>query len=164
MKKRGPRPDMVIRNHRHGHAARGRQSPEYLLWCAIIGRCYTPTSTVYAYYGGRGIRVADEWRTFEGFLRGLATLGPKPSPEHSIDRIRSDGDYAPGNIRWATKIEQARNQRNNTLVPFAGLLLCISAWAERVGLNQYMISKRLRRGWSPEDALTTPALTGATRR
>ena len=72
-------------------------------------RCYTPTSGGYSIYGGRGIRVCDRWRnSFEAFY---ADMGPRPSAKHSLDRIDVDGNYEPGNCRWATHGEQSWNRR-----------------------------------------------------
>jgi hypothetical protein len=74
-------------------------------------RCIYPSQKGFRHYGGRGIRVCDEWTGPDGFERFLAHIGPKPSPELSIDRIDNDGNYEPGNVRWATASEQQRNKR-----------------------------------------------------
>jgi hypothetical protein len=71
-------------------------------------RCNNPKAAQYQYYGGRGIRVCERWNVFENFL---ADMGPRPSPSHSIDRINNDGNYEPGNCRWATMSTQRLNQR-----------------------------------------------------
>jgi len=92
----------------HGHARQGAQTAEYRAWCGIIDRCLNPNHRDYRYYGGRGITVDPRWRDFVTFL---ADAGPRPSPAYSLDRIDNALGYAPGNVRWATKVEQARNRR-----------------------------------------------------
>jgi hypothetical protein len=95
-------------NTKHGEAANGKLSPEYSTWRSMIQRCEDPRHNRYDRYGGRGIRVCDRWRnSFEAFL---ADMGRKPSSNLSIDRINNDGNYEPGNCRWATASEQQKNK------------------------------------------------------
>lgn len=82
---------------------------EYRIWADMISRCERPTATGYKDYGDRGIGVCQTWR--QSFVAFLADVGQRPSPLHSIDRINNDGNYEPGNVRWATKSEQRLNQR-----------------------------------------------------
>ncbi|MBA4033193.1 MAG: hypothetical protein C0480_01115 [Bradyrhizobium sp.] len=83
----------------------GRYLPEYETWCRIKKRCYNPNSEKWHRYGGRGIEVCERWR--KSFADFLADVGRRPSPEHSIDRYPdNDGNYEPGNVRWATRLEQ----------------------------------------------------------
>lgn len=87
--------------------------PEYALWYQMVRRCVDAGSPNYSWYGGKGIRVAPEWlHDFDAFL---AHIGRRPSPLHSIDRINSLGNYAPGNVRWATPKQQARNRGTTKL-------------------------------------------------
>jgi len=97
----------------HGEACSGRWTPEYRAWQNMITRCHNPKATRYKSWGGRGISVCDEWlANYGAFLRHM---GRKPSPQHSLDRYpNNDGNYEPGNTRWATRKEQASNTRRKT--------------------------------------------------
>lgn len=101
--------------------------------------------------------MCDRWRdSFEAFLEDV---GPRPSPEHSIDRINNDGPYEPGNVRWATKKEQDRNKRQTHLIEYKGETHCITEWAEILGMNRKTLFSRINeRGWSVERAFTEPTL------
>lgn len=87
----------------------GWKSTEYTVWSGMKQRCHNPQCAHYFRYGGRGIKVCQRWKkSFAGFLQDV---GPRPSREHSLDRIDNDGDYEPTNCRWATKDEQGLNKR-----------------------------------------------------
>lgn len=107
------------------------------------------------HYTLRGITVCDEWKnSFEAFLKDV---GPKPSQKHTLDRIDNNQGYTPGNVRWATRIEQARNQRRTTMLTYQDETRPLTEWAEIVGIPQRTIKSRLKMGWSTEAALTTPS-------
>jgi len=99
-------------NVKHGHKRTSVETTEYRIWKGIIQRCTNPKRTVWRYYGGRGIKVCERWLVFENFL---ADMGPRPLGR-SIDRIDNDGDYEPGNCRWATVKEQRANRSDSARV------------------------------------------------
>ena len=123
---------------------------EYSCWKKMIARCYRPKEASYIWYGKKGIKVAPEWFNFRTFL---SDIGPRPSLKYSLDRINSNGNYEPGNVRWATRTAQARNRRNNRLITVNGTTLTVSAWAEKLDISPNPIYSRLQRGWSPLKAL-----------
>jgi len=105
---------------RHGGAVRLRagQKPTllkhmYQAWLSMHARCRNPKATGYENYGARGIRVARRWTGRDGFQHFVDDLGMRPTLEHTVERINSDGDYASDNCRWATRLEQAQNQRHH---------------------------------------------------
>lgn len=137
---------------RHGHARTGEESPQYRTWQSMIRRCVDPNHISFRYYGARGISVCERWQTFENFL---ADMPPRPSREHSIDRINVNGNYEPGNVRWATAVEQGRNKTKNRIVEYHGRKMCLTEAAELAGLGEGIVRQRLDRGWSVDRALST---------
>jgi hypothetical protein len=103
-------------NLKHGNNRREETTPEYRAWRSMIARCENPKARGYERYGGRGIKICKEWR--DSFQKFFFDMGIRPSNRHSLDRIESNGDYEPGNCRWADKTTQSRNvrrsQRNST--------------------------------------------------
>jgi hypothetical protein len=133
-----------------------RSSPEWRVWAAMKARCSTETAGGYSEYGGRGISVCDRWTTsFEAFFEDM---GPRPSPAHSIERDDVDGPYEPGNCRWATAKEQARNKRTTVFLVVAGERKSLSEWAEARGFAHVTFYKRYLAGWSDEEIVNTPRL------
>ena len=136
---------------RHGFADSGT----YYSWAFMKRRCYDFKHPSYHQYGGRGVTVCNRWRhSIEAFVEDM---GERPSSEYSIDRIDNDGNYEPGNCRWATRQQQARNTSRNVLLTHDGTTKCLAAWVEDTGINRSTIRRRLRDGWTVADALTMPA-------
>lgn len=138
-----------IRARRHGMA----QTKEYQLWGAMLRRCLNPNAAGYRQYGGRGIKVCERWMDFGNFY---ADMGPRPSPRHSLDRFPDqNGDYEPGNCRWATSTEQARNTRSNRMIEFRGESRCLAEWSEILNVPYHTLKARLNR-MSVEESFTRP--------
>lgn len=128
------------------------KSREYRIYCLMKGRCRNPNTPGYKNYGGRGIKVCDRWiNSFENFL---ADIGNSPSNEYSLDRINNDGNYEPGNCRWATRKQQTNNKRGNSIIEHNGIKLTVAQWAEKLNMNPDLIYRRLYRGWTATQSLT----------
>lgn len=87
------------------------KSDEYMVWRNMLKRCYNKKTKDYKYYGGRGIEVCERWRN--SFIAFLGDIGPRPTCYFSIDRMNNNGNYEPGNVRWATQSEQNLNQQKS---------------------------------------------------
>ena len=136
----------------HG-LTRRRIPPEYKIWTGIKSRCFNANTPAYIRYGGRGITMAREWQyNYEIFF---TYVGSRPSPIHSIDRFpNGNGNYEPGNVRWATTTEQARNRNKTTMLTFNGQTKSLMEWAEIVGIGASVIRNRLNQGWDVVAALS----------
>lgn len=131
---------------------RQRFKSEYKAFKESKFRCNNINSSNYDIYGGRGIEHKIE--TFEIFLDHI---GPKPSKNHSLDRIDTNGNYEIGNIRWATSKEQNRNKRNNRIIEIDGESKTLSEWCEIYKITQRTANRRINRyGWCPKKALSDP--------
>lgn len=144
----------IKRNWKHGQT----DTPEYWIWCGMIKRCTYAKDNAYRFYGALGIKVAEEWRGPEGFVAFLRHVGPRPSPQHSIDRFPNQkGNYEPGNVRWATMKEQQRNRKSNRMITLHGKTKSLIEWIESGGtVSRGTFYKRVRNGLSVERALTEP--------
>jgi hypothetical protein len=131
------------------------RAEEYSIWKGMSRRCRDPKLKCADRYLGRGIRVCDRWK--KSFKDFIDDMGPRPSPEHSVERRDNDGGYCPDNCYWATPTEQQRNKRNSALLTHGGETMCIAAWADKTGIPAGTISTRIATlGWTVEKALTTP--------
>lgn len=139
-------------NLKHGQSGRTR-TKEYYTWCSMVGRCQNPNLPMYKRYGGRGITVCERWRnSYETFL---SDLGKAPSKKHSIERINNDGNYEPGNCKWATNDEQQRNRQGVILVTHNNLTLPLSDWCNRLKLNRSTVRKYLNNGKTFPDIINS---------
>lgn len=139
-------------NHKLKH---GRsKTPEFGVWRDMRLRCFNPDRVSYPNYGGRGISVCPRWdKSFRAFL---SDMGERPTPKHSIERIDNDGDYKPSNCRWATRIEQASNQRTNRLITAGGVTKTLTQWSRDIGVCRSSIANRIKYGMPPELAVYFP--------
>lgn len=136
----------------HGQAG-GKKSKTYNSWRDMKKRCNNPNHRAYADYGGRGIKVCQRWQdSFDNFLEDM---GPKPNG-YTLDRIDNDGNYEPGNCRWASARTQANNRRNNILVIAEGVEDTLANHCRRLNLRYSVVKQRIRSGWPIEKALNTP--------
>lgn len=122
----------------------------YRIWDLMHSRCTNPKNLRFKQYGGRGITVCESWRTFEGFL---ADMGECPDG-CSIDRIDPNGNYEPGNCRWATEAVQQNNRTSNRMIEFNGRTQSLADWAREIGIKPATLRHRIESGWSIEDAMT----------
>jgi hypothetical protein len=133
-----------------------RGSTLHVIWRNMLARCHDPRSKDYPRYGARGIAVCPEWRGALGVRAFVAHIGPRPSRAHTVDRVDNDRGYEPGNVRWATGEEQHNNRRDNVLVEHDGQRKTISQWSRVYNLPRQLIAMRIRTGWVPTLAVSTP--------
>jgi hypothetical protein len=142
-----------LRSTTHGQTKGGNKSKTYKTWADIKSRCYDVNHPRYEDYGGRGIKVYLPWHKFENFYKDVGDI-----PEGmTFDRIDNDGNYEPGNWRFATYIEQNNNRRDNVWKEYKGERKTIAQWSRDLGINQQTLRNRLGYlEWSIERAFTTP--------
>jgi len=119
-------------------------------------RCCVPASKDYQSYGARGIRVHERWAS--DFLAFLSDMGERPEGT-TLDRIDVNGNYEPGNCRWATPAQQAANRRNTLFLTANGETAPLAEWARRLGVERSTLRNRKLSGWTDEQTATTPART-----
>lgn len=135
----------------------------------MLSRCENPKHRAYPRYGGRGIRVCERWRSsFEAFAGDVGPrppgVGPTGRALYSLDRYpNNDGNYEPGNVRWATAEEQARGKRNVKLLTYRGRDQTLAEWVRELGLGYRLVICRLYKGWGVVRAFEEPARPHRTR-
>jgi hypothetical protein len=133
-------------------------TPEHISWVMMKDRCLNPKNKCYKDYGGRGITVYTPW--IENFKLFLEYMGQKPGSKYSLDRIDNSKGYEPGNVRWATPMEQANNKRCNVFIEHNGLRMTKPQWDRFLGFRIGTIQNRIgRSGWSFDKAVSTPVST-----
>jgi len=143
-----------VARHNSTSLSGGRLSGTYSSWVNMVQRCTNPHAVNYRNYGGRGIEVCDLWQ--ESFDAFVMTVGERPDSEYTIDRIDTNGNYEPGNCRWATRTEQNRNRRDNIHVELNGVTKTVFEWVNELGLKKSTIYKRISKGMDPREALLKP--------
>lgn len=130
------------------------EHPElYAVWKTMKARVSNPQNKSYASYGGRGITLSPRWERFETFLEDM---GPRPTPDHQIERKDNDGPYSPENCIWATRQRQANNTRRNRLLEIGGVYKTLAQWCRDYGIDRDRVRARLDKGWPLQDALERP--------
>lgn len=138
------------------------QTPEYHAWKNAVHRCHNSKNKSYPDYGGRGIQVCDQWRNdYQQFYKDV---GPKPSPELTLDRIDNNKGYEPGNVEWRSRKVQQNNRRPHTNMGQRGLVVTINGrsqtirrWSQETGVNMATIRSRYYAG-KTDLALIAPPL------
>ena len=121
---------------------------------SMLQRCYNKKCKAYRWYGAKGIIVCDEWKNdLMSFYNWAMENGYKEGL--TLDRIKSTGNYEPSNCRWVAMDIQQRNKSNNVFIEFNGETMCVTDWANRIGIDHETLNKRLK-NWTLEKALTTP--------
>lgn len=130
-------------------------SPLYLIWKGMKQRCYNKNSNGFKNYGGRNIKICNEWvNNFQAFYEWSIYSGYKQGL--SIDRIDNNGDYCPEYCRWASHIEQSNNTRKNRYLIYMGKTQTMSEWAREMHMPVNTLRTRLNLGWNVEDAISVP--------
>lgn len=125
-------------------------------------RCTNPNQKSYQKYGAAGISICERWLSFDNFIEDM---GPIPEDKNSIDRIENDKGYYKANCRWADRIEQANNRKSVHKVTMNGKTQSIAKWARELGVNQGTFYSRINiLGWTPEQAVFTPVISGQPQR
>lgn len=136
----------------HGESINQLKSPEYKSWQAMKSRCYNPNSTGFHSYGGRGIKVCDQW--VNDFSQFLSDMGRRPSTAHTLDRIEGDAGYNPSNCRWATPMEQMAHTSRTRIVTIKGKTMPLSEAIRMFSsVPEGTVSARISRGWDVESAI-----------
>lgn len=137
----------VSKNKKHGYFG----TRIYRIWSGMMTRCTNPNHKHYNDYGGRGIQVCDQWKTFEGFIKDV---GLPPSDDHTLDRYPDpNGNYEPNNFRWATSTEQGRNRKNTIMLTYKNETKSLIEWADFFDIKYSTAKRRYYKGLCVEEIL-----------
>ena len=126
--------------------------PLYGTWFQMISRCENPNQNHYDRYGGRGIKVCEEWHDFWNFVKWSDSIGVRPDG-FTLDRIDNDGNYEPNNCRWANWNTQTTNKSSNVYIEYNGISKTMIEWCNDLNIHPHTLQNRIKRGWSIERAL-----------
>lgn len=146
--------DSNRRRTRHGGAVRGKTSKLYMAWRGIKNRCLNPNSPHYHRYGGRGITMHPAWA--EDFEVFKSDVEEAPEPFMTLDRIDNERGYEPGNVRWATRKEQANNRATNVYVTHQGKTKTLAEWADHFGWKYGLLRGRWNAGKRDAELFADP--------
>lgn len=147
-------------NNKYGLTHGMTYTPTFNSWANMIQRCTNTKHPDYKYYGGRGIKICEEWKLFINFFNDI---GIRPEGM-TLNRIDNGKGYFKENCRWATWIEQQNNSRHVNLITFNGETKSIRQWAQQTGINENTIRLRISKsGWTIEEALTLPLCIGGVK-
>ncbi len=127
------------------------------IWAKMKQRCYNPNNPKFPIYGAEGKMICDEWQHFEPFYTWAMANGYQDNL--TIDRIDNSKGYSPDNCRWTTVKEQANNRRTCRIVEYNGKSQTIKQWSEELGIGYHTLIYRFNKGWSADEAFTTPVGT-----
>lgn len=148
------------RRAKHGATARTKGDPvtnrAYRTWAQIKQRCNNPKAQHYHRYGGRGITMHPAWAA--DFALFLKDVGDPPEPGVTLDRIDNNRGYEPGNVRWATRKEQANNRNTNVVLTHDGKTMTLKQWAEHLGWKYGLIASRWKQGLRGDELFAAPKL------
>lgn len=140
----------------HGHARRGRMSRAYRAWINMKSRCCNTKHPRFADWGGRGIRYAERWKSFDNFL---ADMG-EPGSGLTLERMNNDGHYEPGNCEWRDRRSQSNNRRDTPRIPSGARALTATEWSRALGRGESTVGTRLYRGHDLATALLPHSFKG----
>lgn len=150
--------DSNSRRAKHGATSRRRgetvSNRTYRCWQGLKDRCLNPNNTHYHRYGGRGITMHPEWAA--DYTLFLSDVGEPPESGMTLDRIDNNRGYEPGNVRWATRKEQANNRSTNVVVEVRGKSMTLMQWAEHIGCKYGLLASRWKKGVRGDELLAPP--------